>query len=81
MEEFRVREGKKISNEELQKLDRAKMSVAIAGPPKVPEVEGQMRNCDAHVQCPWCGHINRAIAGPDNSTWLTCGFCGGAFRV
>jgi len=76
---MKIDEGKRISDDELKCLDRARMVVAIAGPPKAPEVDGQC--LIGLFSCPWCGQTTRVVASPGNSTWYTCGFCGGAFRA
>ena len=81
MSEISIREGKKIADEELKNLDRAAMRVAIAGPPKAAEVEGQFHYVPEPVRCPWCGNFLRAMGDPRHGTWFTCGFCGGALRV
>jgi hypothetical protein len=80
MADVKIREGKKISDEELKTLDRSKMGVALAGPPKAPEVEGQWRY-PGITQCPHCGFLGRSILDTNVFLWFTCGFCGGAFRA
>jgi hypothetical protein len=80
MADVKVLEGKKISDAELKTLDRSKMGVMLAGPPRAQDVEGQMIVWTV-TQCPWCGHFGYSAVDTTRFNWYTCGLCGQPFRA
>ena len=64
----------KISEEEVAKLDRREMGVAIT---QEADVEGQDHH-HRRVECPWCG---RHVLLRGEHHWQVCGQCGRPFRV
>jgi hypothetical protein len=74
-----IRKGRKVDP---AKMDRARMGVAVAQPPRQDQdVEGQQSKQSHLVSCPCLGHVTWADLDSEIYTWFTCGICGCPFQA
>lgn len=77
----KVKEGKKISDDQRADLKPENRGILMVGQPRQSDAEVEAQAHWEIVSCPYCGVIGRLWYYDASYHWYSCGSCGGDFRL